>query len=127
MSSAFPDALTYIAVLPNAARGSRRDTVSQLHGTSYVTLLSVCTRPYRRSSRSLCGRRRELVAIFFFFSYTLLSLLIIFLVSHATVTQMHTVFERGHRAASLQGRGVEDPLRLRAQCEASRNPMLNTE
>lgn len=65
-----PDALTYISVLPNIARGSRCDTVSQLHGASYVTLLSVITWPYRLSSRSLCGRRGELFAFFFFFFFS---------------------------------------------------------
>lgn len=102
--------------------------VSQLRGASYVMLLSVCTRPYRLSSRSLCGRRGELFAFFFFFFFLHFTLTIDhFLVSHATVTQMHTAFEQGHRAVSLQGRGVEDPLRLCVQCEASRNPMLNTQ
>lgn len=91
------DAVTYISVLPNATKGSWSESVSQLQSVSYVILLSVCIQPYRLSSRShsLCGQRGELAAFF-----TLLSLLII-LVSHATLSQMHTVFQQDYRGISL--------------------------
>lgn len=67
------DALTYISVLPNATKGSRSESGSQLQSVSYVTLLPVCIQPYRLSSRSrsLCGQRGELFAFFFRFTLTI--------------------------------------------------------
>lgn len=122
-----PDALTYISVLPNAARGSRCD--SQSAARCFIRHAVVCVHSALSPlfSLSLWPARRalRLFLLLFFLHFTLT--IDHFLVSHATVTQMHTAFEQGHRAVSLQGRGVEDPLRLRVQCEASRNPMLNTQ
>lgn len=61
------------SVLPNATKGSRSESVSQLQSVAYVTLLPVCIQPYRLSSRSrsLCGQRGELFAFFFRFTLTI--------------------------------------------------------
>lgn len=60
------DALTYISVLPNATKGSRSESVSQLQSVSYVTLLPVCIQPYRLSSLSAASTEN-----FVFFRFTL--------------------------------------------------------
>lgn len=67
------DALTYVSVLPNATKGSWSESVSQLQSVSYVTLLSVCTQPYRLSSRShpLSAASTENYLPFFCFTLTI--------------------------------------------------------